>query len=300
MKVAVIASPKDGGHLIKILETLAAAEVSAYGLKIGEGWSELRRDRLSAHLGKVSHYLIVSTPTSVATTWFAYAAGYANGRMNGIAFFRLDPGFSPPPYLANLPIIDTLDELAAYYQSEQAEWVVRQERQSTRAALLTRGISYHAESLAHCVKEGDLEAVELFLRSGFHPDSRDRHGVTLLCLATRNRRKAVAEILLNRGAALDLRSDDRGYSPLMDAALVGSVELMELFLSRGAHPDISSKDGQTALIVCVGRNDPQMVALLLNHGADPDLGDKLGLSARKYASLFKNAEILSLLSAVSA
>ena len=116
----------------------------------------------------------------------------------------------------------------------------------------------------------------------------------LLCLAARGKHRAVAEILLQRGAQVDLQSEDRGYSPLMDAAQAGSADLVRLFLERGALPDKSGKDGQTALVVSVGRNDVEVARLLVSGGADPDLSDKLGLSARKYAALFKNSAMLSL------
>ena len=147
---------------------------------------------------------------------------------------------------------------------------------------------------------GDTKAVELFMKAGFLPDSRDKYGVPLLCLAARGKHRAVAEILLERGARIDLQSEDRGYSPLMDAAQAGSADLVALFLGKGASPDLTSKDGQTALIVAVGRNDAEVAGLLASGGADPDLCDKLGLSARKYAALFKNPDILSLFGPVAA
>ena len=295
MKVAVLASPEDDRPLYKSLKTLASVDIDCYGLIIRDRWQELRKDRLLESLAKASHFLIVSTEASVRTTWFSYAAGYGHGCESGIAFLRLDSGFVPPPYLAKLPLLDTYDELAAYYQSEKADWLVREGHRSTRAALLEMGISFHSGSLAQCVKDGDTRAVELFLKAGLHPDTRDKHGVTLLCLAVRNNRRAVVELLLAQGADLDLKSEDRGYSPLMDAALVGATDLVELFLVRGADPDQTSKDGQTALVIAVGRNDVGIVKALLDRGADPDIADKLGFSARRYAGLFKNPAILATL-----
>jgi len=123
--------------------------------------------------------------------------------------------------------------------------------------------------------------------------------VPLLCLAARGKHRAVAELLLGRGARIDLQSEDRGYSPLMDAAQAGSADLVGLFLESGASPDLVSKDGQTALVVAVGRNDAEVARLLVSGGADPDLADKLGLTARKYAALFKNPAILSLFAPAS-
>jgi len=298
VKVAVIGSPGDGQTILGILETLEAARVEAYGLKLHDSWTALSRSQLEPHLLKATHYLLVATEHNIASAWFVFAGGYGLGRSSGTAIYRDDPSRELPHYLSGTPVLDTLGELASYYESEQKEWLYQEERRAARAALLEMGISYHADALAQCVVEGDTKAVELFLQAGFHPDARDKHGVTLLCLAARNKHRAVAELLLGRGAALDLQSEDRGYSPLMDASLAGSSELVELFLAEGADSNLVSKDGQTALIVAVGRNDAQTVRSLLSYGADPDVADKLGFSARRYATLFKKSDIVPLFESI--
>ncbi len=294
MTVAVLASPEDGEFLHSILVTLDEAGVDAYGLKLRGSWESIARDRVIARLEKASHYLALATPTSLEASWFSFATGYGYSRGANFALFRFDPSKSFPRYLSGLPVFDVLDELAAYYRAEKGDWLVKEDRRAARSALLEMGISVHDDSLAECAREGDTKAVELFMRAGFLPDTRDKHGVPLLCLAARGKHRAVAEILVKRGAQVDLQSEDRGYSPLMDAAQAGSADLVRLFLDIGARPDSTGKDGQTALVVSVGRNDVEVARLLVSGGADPDLSDKLGLSARKYAALFKNPAILSL------
>lgn len=295
MNVAVLAAPEDLSVLISILEALKGAGISAYGLKMRETWMGLSRAELSSRVDRATHFLVVTTPASSRTTWFSFAVGYGLGKESRFSLFRLSPSWEPPRYLSGLPLLDGLEELLAFYRLEEAEWLLLQERRSARAAILEMGISFHADSLSRCVEEGDLKAVELFLKAGFHPNSRDKRGVPLLCLAARGRHKAVAELLLEFGASIDFQSEDRGYSPLMDAAFVGDAELLAFFLSRGAAVDLESKDGQTALIIAVGRNDGAMVNLLLEAGADPDRADRLGFSARGYASLFHSDRILALL-----
>ncbi|HRY55671.1 MAG TPA: ankyrin repeat domain-containing protein [Spirochaetia bacterium] len=300
MKVAVLASIEDGRILVDILQALASAGVGAYGLRIRRNWPGLAQAEIFARLEKADHYLAVLGPASLADSWIPFAAGFGIGSKLGLACYRLDPDLALPRYLAGLPILDSREELQAYYQAEQAEWLLRSERQQAKAALLELGISYHAASLAQCVCDGDTRAVELFLRGGFLPDARDKHGVTLLCLAARSKHLAVAQLLLESGADLDLQSEDRGYSPLMDAVLVGSPELVDLFLAKGADPDLLSKDGQTALVVAVGRGDADIARRLLEYGADADIADKLGLSARKYAALFKSPALAELFGLPSA
>jgi uncharacterized protein len=277
-----------------MLEALNGCGISTYGLKMRETWQGLSSSAISARVDRATHFLLVASAASVTKTWFSFAVGYGYGKKARIALYRTDPSWEPPLYLKGLPIIDNGDELISFYRLEGAEWLIHQKRSASRAAILEMGISFHADSLAHCVEEGDLKAVELFLRAGFHPNSRDKHGVPLLCLATRGKHRGVVELLLEFGASIDLQSEDRGYSPLMDAVFVGSLELVELFLSRGATVDLASKDGQTALVIAVGRNDEAMARLLLENGADSGATDKLGFSARKYAELFHNSLMLSL------
>ncbi|HOX48864.1 MAG TPA: ankyrin repeat domain-containing protein [Spirochaetales bacterium] len=293
MNVAVLASPDDVASLVPILDVLRQVGAPAYGLKIRDSWESLPRGEIFRRVDKASHFLVLCSRGSAAKSWFSFAAGFGVGRGSRTALFRLEPSWDPPPYLATLPILDDLEELASYFRLERAEWLVQETRRNARSALLEMGISFHADSLAQCVRDGDLKAVELFLRAGHHPDARDRHGVPLLCLAARGRHLSVANLLVEAGASLDLQSEDRGYSALMDAVHSGAAEIVELLLSRGAALDLRSKDGQTALVVAVGKGDARMAKRLLDFGADPDAADKLGLSARRYAALFKDPAMLA-------
>jgi ankyrin repeat protein len=287
MNVVVLAGPENMTELVAILEALKAAGVPAFGLKIRDSWDKVARQGLSARIQKASHILLLVSPGLSEKPWFAFAAGYGIGKEANLALYRLEPSWEPPPYLSSMPIIEDLTELGEFYRIAKTEWTALEARHLARSALLEKGFSLHSDALAGAVAEGEANIVDLFLKAGFIPDSRDKHGVPLLCLAARNKHKAVAELLLERGASIDLQSEDRGYSALMDASLSGSPELVALFLSRGAQTDLVSKDGQTALIVAVGRNDVETSRLLIEAGANPDIADKLGLSARKYASLFK-------------
>lgn len=277
-----------------ILDTLKVAGIDAYGLKLRGTWENLKRPAISAHIGKATHFLFICSAKSVSATWFAFVAGYAIGREFNVALFRADPFWDVPRYLANLPVIDSLDELYAFYDAEKEEWISVEARRRARASILEMGVSFHADSLAECVKDGDFHAVSLFLEAGFQPDSRDKHGVPLLVLAVRHKHKGLVELLLGRGADIDLPAEDRGYTALMDAAANGNLEILEFLLGRGASTALVSKDGQTALIIAVGRNDAAMAKILIEAGADPDVADKLGLSARKYAKLFHNKDMIPL------
>jgi len=295
VNVAVLASPADEQRLVSMLEVLAASGIEAFGLKIGPGWDDLDQERLLERLAKASHFLVVAAPESWASSWFAFSAGYCLGRGAAFVLYRLDPDRAFPRYLEGQPVIDTPDELSAYFAVERAEWLLRERRRAARESLLEMGVSFHGDALAQCVSEGDTRAVELFIRAGTQPNVCDKHGVPLLCLAARAKHRVVAELLLDEGAQIDAQSQDRGYSALMDAARMGAADLVDFFLSRGADPNLQSKDGQTALVIAVGRNDVETARKLLDYGADPGTVDKLGLSARKYAALFKNPAMLALL-----
>jgi hypothetical protein len=297
MNVAVLAAPEDMRDVVPMLGVFKNLRVPAFGLKIHPSWGTVARLGLAGRLEQATHVLVLSSGRHAGLPWFVFSVGFALGKNLRLVLYRTDAAWDPPAYLARQPILDSLAELENFFLLERGEWAILEEKRAARSALLEIGISFHADSFVQCVSEGQIHAVELFLKAGLHANARDRHGVPILNLAARNRHRAVAELLLEFGAAIDLQSEDRGYSALMDAVLVGSVELADLFLRHGANPDLKSKDGQTALVVAVGRGDEAIVELLLAGKADPDIPDKLGLSARQYARLFNNPGLAALFEA---
>ena len=287
MKIAVLASRKNRSSLLPILERFKDLGIGAYALSIGPGWIDLDRSTIVGHLSEATHLVLVADRQSSVDSWFGYAVGYGTRLAAGLSLLRLEAAWDLPAYLRSFPLFENLDELSSFFKARKPLWEGEERRASARSKLFEQGIACTADSFASCASEGDAASVRLFLEAGFDPDTRDRHGVTMLCLAVRNRHLAAAEALLAGGASIDLKAGDRGYTPLMDAVKSGPPEHVAYFLERGADPNLESKDGQSALVVAVGRQDIDSARLLLRHGADADIPDKLGMSARSYARLFK-------------
>jgi hypothetical protein len=294
LKIAVTASPGTVELVKKLIHSLSASGISSYGLQFNAGWKTLKRSRIDSFFRPATHILCALDWETIDTSWFAFVIGYARGQGRPLCLYRKDGDLKLPPWLSDLHVLDDPDEAANYYLAERVDWLVREELRQARSTLLELGISWHAESLIQCLKDGDVKAVGLFLKSGYPVDLRDKHGVPLLCLAARARNLTMVGFLLDHRCDIDIKSDDRGYTALMDAAQQGDEGLLRYLLSRGANPDLQSKDGQSALVLSVGRNDVSMSRLLLENGADPDLPDKLGLTARKYAKLFHHPDLMAL------
>lgn len=294
MKIAVTASSGTVELAKLLISALSASGISSYGLRFNASWQTVKRSRIDSYFRPATHILCVLDKKILEASWFSFVIGYARGQARPLCLYRQDGDITLPPWLSDLPVLDDTDEAANYYLAERVDWLVREELRQARSTLLELGISWHAESLIQCLKDGDTRAVDLFLRSGFPVDLRDKQGVPLLCLAARAKNLNMVNFLLDHHSDVNIRSDDRGYTALMDSAQQGDESLLRCLLARGANPDIQSKDGQTALILSVGRNDVPMTRLLLENGADPDLPDKLGISARKYARLFHQPEVMAL------
>jgi ankyrin repeat protein len=89
-------------------------------------------------------------------------------------------------------------------------------------------------------------------------------------------------------------ADDRGITPLMYAAEMGSVEAMRLLIDRGADVNRQNAFGSTALMWSV--SDPTKVRLLLDHAADVNITARSGRMALIVAAFTNpSAEVVRLL-----
>jgi uncharacterized protein len=171
------------------------------------------------------------------------------------------------------------------------------ETNHARQVLLDKGVPTTDEALCMCVSEGKEEEVSLFLAAGFSTNTKDKKGIPLLGLAARNGRLNILKLLLRSGAQVNLVAGDRGSTAILDSAIERNKDMVKTLIEAGADVNIQSKDGQTALVVVVGAGDEELAEILVKAGADPDIKDALGVSARKYATIFGNSKMLTMFDA---
>jgi len=116
-------------------------------------------------------------------------------------------------------------------------------------------------------------------------------GESALHIVTARRDTTWVSFLLGKGADPNVR-DAKGQTPLVVAANLGFVEGMELLIAGGARVDEPNSTGETPLISAVHRRDIAMMRVLLKAGANPDRADSSGRSARDYAKLERNDNMI--------
>ena len=114
---------------------------------------------------------------------------------------------------------------------------------------------------------GDVEAVVTWLDGPGHVDARTTCiGSTMLITACGHGHIQLVEILLGRGARVDLQSALRDTA-LMTAALAGYPSVASLLLKAGARTDLLDADGDTALQIADGVCSEPSLPLAQRQGA---------------------------------
>ena len=86
-----------------------------------------------------------------------------------------------------------------------------------------------------------------------------------------------------------------GFTPLMRAAYVGNLDLVNLLLEFDAKPNLKNVHGETALMLAAINNSIDAVKLLLEHGANPNLHGPNEYTAADLAHQEGNEEIVKIL-----
>jgi ankyrin repeat protein len=114
------------------------------------------------------------------------------------------------------------------------------------------------------------------------PRNKDNNTPLIACCGGRSDEEAVkiARVLLDRGAEIEQRGRWQ-RTPLLEASISGSAELVELLLSRGADIKAVDENGNTALILAShnGMHGPAIIPLLVKAGVDVSAVNSDGESA---------------------
>lgn len=121
--------------------------------------------------------------------------------------------------------------------------------------------------------------MDLLLRYGADPDSRDRAGLTPIMKACRHPQGyAAAKMLISYGADVNSMTSERHdfRNVLHYAVLSGNVDIVRLLLNHGASlhfpPELQKP---TPLDFAILRGNIEMIKLLVNHGADVNTGSPI-------------------------
>ncbi|PAA55583.1 hypothetical protein BOX15_Mlig032910g2 [Macrostomum lignano] len=148
----------------------------------------------------------------------------------------------------------------------------------------------------HAVREGDAQFVRAaVLAKPSLIDSLDERLACALSYAIKYRRLEVLQLLIRKGAALNLRGQE-GTRPIHAAATFNVEEAMQLLLrQKGIKIDVTDDKGQTALHVACRRSHVQIARLLLEFGADVLKQEKDGVSALHQPARNGSLELCELL-----
>ena len=292
MKVFIICLEEEKEKALQLVTLLEKTSISSDTHLI-----KTRDEGLKA-IENFSHVAVLSP---LGPGWIDFLAGFFCGSHTPIFVYGNQAVESIPEVFAFcFKFLFTEEQLNEYITGEYEVFKKNEaaaETNHARQALLDRGIPTTNDSLVQCVAEDKADEVALFFAAGFSPDTKDKKGIPLICIASRNGHLDTLKLLLRSGAQVNLIAEDRGSNALFDSALGRNKDIVEVLIEAGADMNIQSKDGQTALVVVVGTGDEDIVEMLVKAGANPDIKDALGVSARKYASIFDNKKMLAMFDA---
>lgn len=299
MKVGVFFNKDHRVQAEQLLSQLSSLRmIEAHGFEVTRNWQLLDGNELQFHFNQFDLFVIITHGPlqyeeleKPELSWLYFITGYCIGKEKPFCQFVLHPkkvlGLSSA-------ITQVYEEsvLLSYVKDEYAIWIHHQKVTEAKDRIISMGLGLNEDSMAKQVLLGKKSVVEDYLTVGFSPDATDDLGTPLIILALRNGKESMFSLLLENGANLDAKSEDRGNTALMEAALKGNSDLVRLLIDRGVELDTQSKNGQTALMLAVGEAQTMVALQLIYAGADVSMKDQLGMTAEKYASLFGHTQIV--------
>ncbi|MEZ5303484.1 MAG: ankyrin repeat domain-containing protein [Verrucomicrobiales bacterium] len=131
-------------------------------------------------------------------------------------------------------------------------------------------LAFTVDDFMGAAKEGNAEALKLYLDGGMEPDVPGENGETALVHAAAGGHAAAVALLLERGAAPNLAADG-GRLPLIEAAKIGSAPAIKALLDAKADPAATDPRQWTALAYAAFNGHAEALrALPISHSKELD------------------------------
>ncbi|XP_060583640.1 ankyrin-3-like [Ruditapes philippinarum] len=185
-------------------------------------------------------------------------------------------------------------------------------------------IQHGNSPLITAAKRGSVDLAECLLRSGVDVNYRNKNNVSALDKAVIWNQVEMCRVLLNHGAAVNVKGGKFQRTPLNIAADMGRNDLVQLLLNNGAdvnkrdhkndypcqsaavlghskilkeiiEKDISSGACMSLYHIAVVKDNQSILRVLKEVGVDPNMKDKYGRTALYLAAVYGKTALVQLL-----
>ena len=133
--------------------------------------------------------------------------------------------------------------------------------------LINLGYKYTAQDFILAAKHGNVQAINVFMRTRVPVETQDEEGWTALCHAAACGHETVISALLRNRAGVESK-DRNGYGPLHWAAFHGHHNSVRMLLEHHADANARSKLGWTPLMQAAAQGHTLVASMLISAGAD--------------------------------
>lgn len=157
----------------------------------------------------------------------------------------------------------------------------------------------YEQQLLRAVSEEDFDEVTTLIANGTNVNAKDKNynGITALFLAVESGNIKMVETLLNFGAKVNVRDDEK-RTPLMSLDYDATPELVNLLLRYNAKVSAVDKEGNNVLHRAAENDNAEIIQLFIKENADINAQNKEGQTPLMIAAYHENLEtVKTLLSA---
>jgi ankyrin repeat protein len=176
------------------------------------------------------------------------------------------------------------------------------DRESALNELKKMNIPFDADTFLDRIKQGDTGSVDLLLRAGMDPDTREKGegGRTGLIFSVIFGRLDITKLLLARGADIHARDAVFHLTPFLWAAQEGETVTMKILVKAGSDVNDRGINEETALMLAAANGHVETVKTLLDLGAEVNAKNRFGATALYDAVRTLRPEVVEVLLAKGA
>jgi ankyrin repeat protein len=184
------------------------------------------------------------------------------------ALFRIEKGFiAPQKNEALQALLAKKPELTFFEACGVGDAARVRALLEEKPALINEWTSFGWTPLHLAAFSGNVETAKLLLDRGaaVNVRAKSKFHNTPLQAAMLTAQYDTTKLLLEHGADAMVRQN-KGFSPIHEAALLGRLDFLELLVAHGAELDVRANDGRTALTEAIRGKHPEVVAYLRAKG----------------------------------